>query len=100
MLLLGQHVGREYYFPLNAHLLLPSLGQLYSTAETRRVSGFRFQLEERVLQSFLLALFSTTEAPAVIFSSRERTQLIQFVQEPFNPETGASPACRVKLIRE
>ena len=34
---LAEHVGHEYYFPLNAHLLLPSLGQLYSTTETRRV---------------------------------------------------------------
>lgn len=48
-------MGHEYYFPLNAHSLLPSLGQLYSTAETRQVSGLRFQLEGRVLRSFLLA---------------------------------------------
>lgn len=55
----------------------------------------------RVLQSFLLVLFFTSEPlmPSSDLSSWKRTQLMKLVQIPFNLGTGDSPACWVKLLQ-
>lgn len=87
MLLLIWYVGNEYYFPWNTHLLLPSMGQIYSATETRQVSEIRLCLVGSILQSFLLHVLFFSP---VNYKDPEVTFL----------ETGASPTHRVNLFTE